>query len=1115
MKKLKLFFAALALLVGGANSASAQTDVTSTYLTNADFEGEKTIQQDLNGGDRCIYKPNGWTVTYSSGAQYDMTAMKEGDKAWNTFTTDPVCALPVNGGTQSYFMRFRWSGPTIKISQTTSSALPAGTYRVSADAYRSGGNGTATLSAGGKSVTVDTRNRWANYSVIFTLTEATSIEISLTFTGRADKAVAGVDNFKIENITQGASDLSHDWTTTIANAGFELGSPDHSANSFTEPYGYTMDQSAEGWQDGSINTTNPSEGSKLYNYWAGTTTSLDIYQRLQLPAGKYTITADLRTEAGKISNQGVYAKIGDETFKSGTITNTTDPFNSVEAWNTLSKEFYVQSDGTVQVGASSTGGASSLGWFQIDNFQLTYKGAVKNTPYSIAQGAATAITSDKWYAVTVPADGEYRIISSVDNTVYYTQNGYYAPSDAESIAVTAGVKQVVNLTAGTLYVRVANDATLTIKPDVYTYSVGAGTPSVANNGYTQSNTMTITFASAATNDPDGALSILDGSKIKVDDAVTTASIDGKVLTLTLASPVTVSSSYAVSIEAGAVGYNVDNTNEAISLTAKTPVLFDGTFFIATSDETQFISRGGNSNTEAILDEFGIAATFTTNGENVTTITFLDNNKHLAGGSQSIYNDKTDAELEAEEPGKGARAYWTITANEDGYSFYSNKWSKYIGKGAGAESPNYPTVATYTDATPYKWMLVTPAAHAAIMATYKDANAAAVATDAGLSAATVTELKTIIEGAGWVSENVAVTDAIASTQEKYQFDNSETPISENLTGLEDGIYKVKLSVFKRIAGNEDTYNLYNNNQDSPTAYLFAGDNKAQVPSVMSEYSPEAYTEGWNPNYAIDGKNFPNSKGAAGQAFYAGRYTLEVFAYVDGGSLNIGLKNPAKYANYNWLCYRDLVVTRYYPGVSATIGATGWTTFASPFALDLSSLDGATAYYASDVDGETVTMTSTDQAAVQAGEGIMLKGTANAEIIIPVVASGTNISGNLLVGCTSATDITDATPNYADIYVLGIKSETTDVAEFQNVKNYIYNDGGDSRTVSIPAGKAYLKAPALSARGLRIVIADDVTGINEAQATGVEAVVKEGKFIEKGKLFIFKNGKKYNANGQMVK
>ena len=61
-----------------------------------------------------------------------------------------------------------------------------------------------------------------------------------------------------------------------------------------------------------------------------------------------------------------------------------------------------------------------------------------NTPYSITPEDATAITNDKWYAVEISADGDYRIISSVANTVMYTQDGYKIPSDiSTSVDLTA------------------------------------------------------------------------------------------------------------------------------------------------------------------------------------------------------------------------------------------------------------------------------------------------------------------------------------------------------------------------------------------------------------------------------------------------------------------------------------------------------------------------------------------------------------------------------------------------------------------------------------------------------------------------------------------------------
>ena len=191
--------------------------------------------------------------------------------------------------------------------------------------------------------------------------------------------------------------------------------------------------------------------------------------------------------------------------------------------------------------------------------------------------------------------------------------------------------------------------------------------------------------------------------------------------------------------------------------------------------------------------------------------------------------------------------------------------------------------------------------------------------------------------------------------------------------------------------------------------------------------------------------------------------------------------------------DYVLVRL-KSVPATIGSTGWTTFASPYALDLSSLDGATAYYASAVGDGNVTMTSTESSAVAAAEGIMLKGTPGATINIPVVASGTEISGNKLIGCPTETAL-DANGN---CYVLVNNGGT---AEFQRL---------DKQGATIPAGKAYLNVPG-SARELSISFGD-ITGVENIEAA---SEAKDGKFIENGKLVIVKNGQKYNAAGQQVK
>ena len=55
---------------------------------------------------------------------------------------------------------------------------------------------------------------------------------------------------------------------------------------------------------------------------------------------------------------------------------------------------------------------------------------------------------------------------------------------------------------------------------------------------------------------------------------------------------------------------------------------------------------------------------------------------------------------------------------------------------------------------------------------------------------------------------------------------------------------------------------------------------------------------------------------------------------------------------------------------------------------------------------------------------------------------------------------------------------------------------------------------SARATIRLTLDDITGVTNVEAAS-ETTVKEGKFIENNQLFIYKNGVKYNAAGQLVK
>ena len=228
-------------------------------------------------------------------------------------------------------------------------------------------------------------------------------------------------------------------------------------------------------------------------------------------------------------------------------------------------------------------------------------------------------------------------------------------------------------------------------------------------------------------------------------------------------------------------------------------------------------------------------------------------------------------------------------------------------------------------------------------------------------------------------------------------------------------------------------------------------------------------------------------------------VSVVTNVTNGTLEFGVKlddyksNNCKFDHFT-LEYLDRVT------VPVTLGTNGYATFASPYALDLAHLpEGLTAYKAA-IAGTTVTFTGVAEA-VQANTGLLLKGDASESYNIPVAASGSDISSSnaFYVNTAGTTFSPDANTTY-----YGLLKNTLTFATF--------NPSG----VAIPSNKAYLKVVGTGAR-LTITFDDeDPTAINAVDATEIETDgLKDGKYLEDGKIVIVKNGVKYSANGQILK
>jgi hypothetical protein len=180
---------------------------------------------------------------------------------------------------------------------------------------------------------------------------------------------------------------------------------------------------------------------------------------------------------------------------------------------------------------------------------------------------------------------------------------------------------------------------------------------------------------------------------------------------------------------------------------------------------------------------------------------------------------------------------------------------------------------------------------------------------------------------------------------------------------------------------------------------------------------------------------------------------------------------------------------------TIGATGWSTFSSSYALDFENATKANdasadlaAYMVTGAAGTAITK-SAAVTNVPGNTGLLLNGTASAVYYVPVLASSaTSTTGNLMKAC-----VTETTVNYDDNnslnYVLVNNSGTP---EFQKIVSGTYS------SATIPAGKAYLALT--SDPGARaLTLFDDMT-------TGINAVNGEGLKVQGAEV--------YNLAGQRV-
>lgn len=656
----------------------------------------------------------------------------------------------------------------------------------------------------------------------------------------------------------------------------------------------------------------------------------DIYQTISssLAAGRYRLSVQaFYRQDDNASESAPILYIGDNTsnigVKTGSENSMTDASTSFSAGNYVNnvEAFLSEETANVKIGLKTTG---SHQWVIWDNFVLDYLGHCV-MDYAVELPDGDAMAADTWYYFDIAtAADNYTATAKTLGDIICTTDGY-ALTSATSGDVTLTAENN-NLSATRYYVKSSSAQSLAIAPASYSYSISEAS---ANVSYIQAdNTVTVSYTTSS-NDPDATLT-QDYSGVTFGGNAITVTPTASGFTFTVPT-VTANTDYTLSIPAGAIKYNEENTNAAQDITLKTPAVLDGTYFLkaaATYDGSsegtsaavgKYMARGTAYSTHLSLDSYGLPVAITTDGSNQTFLRMADTNGYVfSTESWDAYADGSDAQ----------KTSFTISVQNSKYLIASNnrgagKYLKYNTENADKEEISVFDDGTGTNNGPIiMWAIESISEHATAMQAKKDAQAAAAAAAAYASGnyeslngiATVTALESELTANYIEGAFVSPTD-ITSVEESYQPRNNKgdnllpvTVYSSTINITEAGFYKFSMQAFNRATWNENVQAMHDDGADMPAAVLFFGDSETQIKSLYDEDGHDTAVEGANPADAeYKGKYYANCKVSALKMFKDDKYHNDVWFYCSTpGTYTYGVKVMG-YASGQWFIYSPQSVT----------------------------------------------------------------------------------------------------------------------------------------------------------------------------------------------------------------
>ena len=370
MRKLKLLIAACALM--GAGQTWAQTDVTSTYITNADFSSGSTIDgnvfgytSDANGGYAHQQAVTDWTIAstdadgkggavFAYGSEYQLKGNNVSCPA-----TDP------DGNTGNALGMFAVWGGTVQYTQDVT--LPAGCYTLTFPVYTvtgttilgNGGNlfgfvpneGTAYYCANNTFAI----GQWTTMSVSFKLTASTSGKISVGYVSPGGGSAANPMLF-LDKVVLTKGNDNTDYTSNVSLTGW-------TATTKLGTYNVTVStvDGRSGLMQEDYGTTTVGDAIKQTVEIANGTYDVVVYATSQMAWNSTAMNADAGDAAYVYANDGTHTI---KTYLNGRVSNS----YTTPGIYTLSNVPVTNGSLTIGLGVNT---ASQTNWHTIQIKSLT------------------------------------------------------------------------------------------------------------------------------------------------------------------------------------------------------------------------------------------------------------------------------------------------------------------------------------------------------------------------------------------------------------------------------------------------------------------------------------------------------------------------------------------------------------------------------------------------------------------------------------------------------------------------------------------------------------------------------------------------------------------------